>query len=74
MATLVEKELHESLHEDDSRIEDLYRDTKFTDNVHDWKLLDWSKVVEAWKLEMMEFRKMGGVREGRPQGSHQVRS
>ena len=40
-----------------------YRDCKFFDDVNGHKELDWSSVVEAWKLEMAFCNKMEVIRK-----------
>ena len=63
MRVMVKKELDrefETPHEDDHvKWENLHRDCKFFDDVNGHKELDWSSVVEARKLEMAFFKKMG---------------
>ena len=55
MQVMVKRELED----EHVKWENLYRDCKFFDDVNGHKELDWSSVVEARKLEMAFFKKMG---------------
>ena len=52
----------ESLHDEDAEMERwrmMYEEIEFWDDVNDWKPLDWELSVQARKLEMELFKKMG---------------
>ena len=54
-----EHSLHESEESEQQRWQKLYGDMTFVDDVHRGKLLKRDKVIEARKIEMEYFRKMG---------------
>ena len=56
---MVEHSLHESEESEQQRWQKLYGDMTFVDDVHGGKLLKRDKVIEARKIEMEYFRKMG---------------
>ena len=54
-----EHSLHKSEESEKQRWQKLYGDMTFVDDVHEGKLLKRDKVIEARKVEMEYFRKMG---------------
>ena len=54
-------QLHPSPHDEDEDMwwQDLYRGVQFFDDVNEGQALDWALVVQARRLEIEYFKKMG---------------